>query len=61
MKRLLLSLSLTPLLFGGCLHNREPETQADVTATPTGPCRDDESLESGRCVPRVPGSGLTPR
>lgn len=29
------------------------EPAAATIATPTGPCRDDENFEKGRCVPRI--------
>lgn len=61
MRRFLLSLSLTPLLFGACMRNRDPEPGTEVIATPTGPCRDDEAFDAGRCSPRVQGTTLAPR
>lgn len=30
------------------------EPAAATIATPTGPCRDDENFENGRCAPRIP-------
>lgn len=61
MRRLLLRLALTPLLFGACMQNRDPDPQTEVSATPTGPCRDDETFDAGRCSPRVQGTTLAPR
>ncbi len=29
------------------------EPTAATIATPTGPCRDDENFENGRCAPRI--------
>lgn len=53
----LFTFALSPLVFAGCSHN-PPATNPNVEATPTGPCRDDERLENGRCVPRIPGDNL---
>lgn len=50
----LFACALSPLAFAGCSHN-PPAKNADVEATPTGPCRDDENMVNGRCVPRIPG------
>ncbi len=53
MRMLLLATVLLPLLAAAC---RTPATSdPNVEATPTGPCRDDERLENGRCVTRLPG------
>jgi len=53
MRMLLLATVLLPLFAAAC---RTPATSdPNVEATPTGPCRDDERLENGRCVTRMPG------
>ncbi|MDD5304077.1 MAG: hypothetical protein PHS14_13330 [Elusimicrobia bacterium] len=54
MKVLLMMCALLPPVFAGCTRNT-PAKNADVEATPTGPCRDDENMVNGRCVPRIPG------
>lgn len=58
-----LILALAPLVLVGCrmLDNRNPEVKAEVSATPDGPCRDDESFDKGHCSPRIPGNGQAPR
>lgn len=42
------------LLLAACAHD------AGVAASPSGPCRDDENFENGRCVARIPGDRLPP-
>ena len=60
MKFLLLLCALATLLMAGCGQNRNhmpPEKTTDLAATPSGPCRDDENFEKGRCAPRIPLPG----
>lgn len=57
MRIILLMCAMSTLAFAGCTHN-PPAANPNVEATPTGPCRDDERLENGRCVPRIPGDNL---
>ena len=57
---LLLLCVVATLPMAGCGHNRNqmpPEETTAGAATPSGPCRDDENFENGKCVPRIPRPG----
>jgi hypothetical protein len=59
---LFLLCALATLLMSGCGLGRNrnrmpPEKTTDLAATPSGPCRDDENFDKGKCSPRIPLPG----